>query len=39
VPKLLAETDQRMIKSLTIKSYFKYILLTVTGSGSGDRVT
>lgn len=38
-PKLLAETDQRMIESLTIKSYFKYILLTVTGSGSGDRVT
>ena len=37
-PKLLAETDQRMIESLTIKSYFKYILLTVTGSGSGDRI-
>ena len=37
-PKLLAETDQRMIESISIKSYFKYILLTITGSGSGDRV-
>ncbi|MGF1788684.1 sugar transferase [Photobacterium swingsii] len=37
-PKLLAETDKKMIDSLTIKDYFKYILMTVTGSGSGDRV-
>lgn len=37
-PKLLAETDQKMIQSLTVASYFKYILMTVTGSGRGDRV-
>jgi O-antigen biosynthesis protein WbqP len=38
-PKLLAETDEKMILTLTISYYFKYILQTVTGSGSGDRVT
>jgi len=37
-PMLLAETDQKMIRTLTIKSYFKYIIMTATGSGSGDRV-
>ena len=37
-PKLLAETDQKMIHGLTIQSYFKYIIMTATGSGSGDRV-
>ena len=37
-PKLLAETDQKMIQTLTIQSYFQYIIMTVTGSGSGDRV-
>ncbi|MCG9714973.1 sugar transferase [Shewanella insulae] len=37
-PKLLAETDKQMIDTLTIKNYFKYILMTVTGSGSGDAV-
>lgn len=38
-PKLLAETDRKMIDTLNISSYFKYILLTVTGKGSGDRVS
>ncbi len=38
-PKLLAEVDQEMINSLTIKDYFKYIMMTATGSGSGDRVS
>lgn len=37
-PQLLAETDQRMIQTLTISNYFKYIMMTVTGSGRGDRV-
>jgi lipopolysaccharide/colanic/teichoic acid biosynthesis glycosyltransferase len=37
-PQLLAETDAKMIESLTLKSYFTYILQTVTGKGSGDRV-
>ncbi|MBA6369709.1 MULTISPECIES: sugar transferase [unclassified Colwellia] len=38
-PALLAKTDEEMISTLTISYYFKYILQTVTGSGSGDRVT
>ena len=37
-PELLANTDKQMIDTLTLKSYFKYILLTATGSGSGDAV-
>lgn len=37
-PKLLAETDAEMIKTLTIKDYFKYIFVTVTGKGQGDRI-
>ena len=37
-PALLAKTDRDMINSLTLKSYFKYIMMTVTGSGSGDAV-
>jgi lipopolysaccharide/colanic/teichoic acid biosynthesis glycosyltransferase len=37
-PLLLAETDSKMIKELTIKNYFKYILLTIVGRGYGDRV-
>lgn len=37
-PKLLAKTDKQMIDTLNIKNYFKYILMTVTGSGSGDAV-
>ena len=37
-PKLLAETDQRMIRELTLAHYFKYILMTVLGKGACDRV-
>ncbi len=37
-PELLAETDQRMIRTLNIRTYCKYILMTVTGKGQGDRV-
>lgn len=37
-PKLLAETDRKMIQTLTLKNYFRYIIMTATGSGSGDRV-
>lgn len=37
-PKLLAETDKQMIDTINIKNYFKYILMTVSGSGSGDAV-
>lgn len=37
-PKLLAETDRQMIDSLTIANYFKFIIMTATGSGAGDAV-
>ncbi|MEZ8358965.1 sugar transferase [Vibrio splendidus] len=37
-PGLLARTDKQMIDSLTLKDYFKYIMMTATGSGSGDAV-
>jgi hypothetical protein len=37
-PALLAKTDREMIDSLTLKRYFRYIIMTVTGSGSGDAV-
>ncbi|RRS06900.1 sugar transferase [Pseudoalteromonas sp. J010] len=37
-PELLATTDRKMIDTLTVVNYFKYIVMTVTGSGSGDRV-
>jgi len=37
-PALLAETDQKMIQSLTATDYFKYIFMTVAGKGAGDRV-
>lgn len=37
-PKLLAETDHKMIKGLNLTNYFRYIFMTVAGKGSGDRV-
>lgn len=37
-PRLLAETDANMTKSLNIQDYFRYIILTVLGKGSGDRI-
>lgn len=37
-PALLAETDQKMLESLTLVAYFKYIFMTVAGKGAGDRV-
>jgi lipopolysaccharide/colanic/teichoic acid biosynthesis glycosyltransferase len=37
-PQLLAETDARMLASLGAKDYFRYIFMTITGKGSGDRV-
>jgi lipopolysaccharide/colanic/teichoic acid biosynthesis glycosyltransferase len=37
-PRLLAETDQKMLERLTVGTYFKYIFMTVVGKGSGDRV-
>ena len=37
-PKLLAQTDAKMIVSLSVAKYFEYIFLTVKGKGQGDRV-
>ncbi len=37
-PKLLAETDAEMASNFTLYLYFKYIILTIFGKGSGDRI-
>ncbi|MEI7064978.1 sugar transferase [Dickeya chrysanthemi] len=37
-PQKLAEWDQRMIQTLSVKHYFTYLIQTVVGKGSGDRV-
>lgn len=35
-PELLAETDAKMLDSLSIANYFAYIIQTVLGRGQGD---
>lgn len=37
-PKLLAETDAKMLKSINAGIYFRFIVLTILGRGAGDRV-
>ncbi|MGX9418683.1 sugar transferase [Vibrio sp. WJH972] len=37
-PELLAEWDQKMIQSYSLRHYFTYIIQTATGKGAGDRV-
>ena len=37
-PALLAKTDREMIDTLSLSNYFRYMLATVSGKGSGDRV-
>lgn len=37
-PVKLAEMDARMIETLCVWNYFKYLLQTVTGRGQGDRI-
>ena len=37
-PQKLAETDAEMLALLNIRNYFRYILQTVTGKGTGDCV-
>lgn len=37
-PARLAEMDAEMVASLSLRDYFRFILLTATGKGSGDRV-
>jgi O-antigen biosynthesis protein WbqP len=37
-PRLLAETDEKMIQELNSFVYLKYIFLTILGKGFGDRI-
>lgn len=37
-PELLAKTDLKMIEDMGVKDYFRYIVMTVSGKGQGDRV-
>lgn len=37
-PKLLANTDWKMIETLNVTHYIKYILMTLLGRGIGDNV-
>jgi len=37
-PERLAELDQHMVEGLTLRAYFRYLFLTATGKGAGDRV-
>lgn len=37
-PVRLAAVDEQMIRTLTLAGYFRYLVLTVTGKGGGDRV-
>ena len=37
-PKKLAVEDSQMVGNLTLGSYVKHVLMTVTGSGQGDKV-
>ena len=37
-PELLAQTDARMLQTLSVRAYFSYILQTVLGRGRGDAV-
>jgi len=37
-PELLAKIEEEMIKKLTAKEYFLYIILTALGKGTGDRI-
>lgn len=36
-PQKLAEVDARMLASLNVRTYFKYIIFTLLGKGQGDR--
>lgn len=37
-PQHLAEVDAEMINDLSIANYFRFIVLTVLGKGTGDRI-
>jgi lipopolysaccharide/colanic/teichoic acid biosynthesis glycosyltransferase len=35
-PELLAQTDAQMLRELGVANYFRFIVLTVLGKGTGD---
>lgn len=37
-PQRLAETDTEMLRGMSLKAYFSYIVRTVKGSGSGNAI-
>lgn len=37
-PELLAHTDSKMIRSMSVSNYLRYILQTVLGKGGGDAI-
>lgn len=37
-PRRLARTDEEMLRTLTLRRYFGYLLMTALGKGAGDRV-
>ncbi|GGK73287.1 sugar transferase [Amphritea balenae] len=37
-PEYLAEWDRKMIDEMSVKNYFIYLIKTVLGQGSGDRI-
>ncbi len=37
-PDLLAEIDAKMISAMSLHNYFKYIFMTISGKGAGDRI-
>lgn len=37
-PRLLAQTDARMLEDLGVRTYFLYLFKTLAGAGRGDRI-
>ncbi|CAM4188431.1 sugar transferase [Vibrio neonatus] len=37
-PQHLAETDKKMIEEMSVNNYFKFIIMTATGKGTGDAI-
>lgn len=37
-PDLLAKVDREMLDNLSLRTYFKYVFLTLIGRGAGDKV-
>ena len=37
-PELLTETDAEVLAPLGLRNYFRFVVLTMLGKGTGDRV-